>query len=53
MPEHTLDSFTVFGLFLLLYYLCLYNDLHIVGAQISEEGGGRTGKKEEPRRGIL
>lgn len=33
------------SLFLVLYYLCLYNALHTVGAQIFEEGGRKQRKE--------
>lgn len=47
MSEHTENSklHVCLGFFLLLYQLCFYNALHIVGAQIFEEGG-RKAKKE-------
>ena len=39
------------GLLLLLYYLCLYKALHVVGAQISEEGGRKNRKEGRTQEG--
>lgn len=48
------NKFHGFGFFLLLCFLCLYNALHIVGAQMLEEDRERAGRREKfKQEGIL